>query len=74
MLDGTKAYTYQQLIAMTLAMKNEADVGQRSKGYGSDVTHSLRQQPKPRGHKQSWEIRQKALPQVMMTDDVLTVG
>ena len=52
---------------MTLARINDADIGQRSPGYGGDVTRSLPQQPKSRATKQSWEIRNKTLPQVMAT-------
>ena len=47
---------------MTLARINDADVGRRSTGYGSMPQP---QQPKSRGHRPSWEIRNKTLPEVM---------
>jgi len=52
---------------MTLARINDEDIGHRSAGYGGDVIHSLPQQPRSRDHIQSWEIRNKTLPQVMTT-------
>jgi len=62
--------TYQQLITeitMTLARINEADIGHRSTGCCNDVMHSLPQQSTSRDCMHTWEIRNKALPEVVQS-------
>jgi len=49
-------------MTMTLVRIKDEDIGQRSAGCESDVIYSLSRQP--RGHKQTWEIRNKTLPKV----------
>ena len=59
---------------MTLARITDADIGQRPTGYDSDVMYSLPQQPKSRDHKQTWEIRNKTLPQVTAISPMLSIN